>query len=156
LCEPAAGDGVVFFNPPRDDLTNDVEALLAEATRVGAVLLPIALDPAHRRPPGSAGDKQSFDVTAHLRCRELQGDQSTIIGAAIAREALAMTMPTFVQSRLRLFLCHRRDDGEDLAAQVDRALVGLLVMIHRKPPPETQAFRPVLDLFPVQGFEKGH
>ena len=121
-CQPTAGDGVVFFNPPREDLRQEIEELLQEAVRNGAVLLPIAMDAAHRRPPGAAGDRQSFDVVDHIRRRELPDDRLHVIGAAFAREALSMTMPTFVQSRLRIFLCHRRADGEALTAAVDRAL----------------------------------
>ena len=121
-CEPADGDGVVFFNPPREDLATEVEALLAEAVRNGAVILPIAMESGHRRPPGAAGDRQSFDVVDQLRRRELPEEHSEVLGAAFAREALSMTMPTFVQSHLRIFLCHRRADGENLTAAVDREL----------------------------------
>jgi hypothetical protein len=121
-CQPADGDGVVFFNPPREELRDEVEALLAQAARDGAVLLSIAMDPAHRRPPGRAGEHQSFDVVDQLRRRELPADRLAVLGAAFAREALSVTMPTFVQSRLRIFLCHRRADGEHLTAAVDRAL----------------------------------
>ncbi len=121
-CQPSAGDGVVFFNPPREDLAGEVQALLDEALRAGAVLLPIAMDAEHRRPPGAAGERQSFDVHDQLRRRELPPERPQLLGAAFAREALSMTMPTFVQSRLRIFLCHRRADGEQLTAAVDRAL----------------------------------
>jgi hypothetical protein len=121
-CEPSDGDGVVFFNPPRPEHDEEIEALLADAARNGAVLLPIAMDAEHRRPPGAAGEMQSFDVVDHIRRRELQDEQLVVIGAAFAREALSMTMPTFVQSHLRIFLCHRRTDGEVPTAEVDRAL----------------------------------
>jgi hypothetical protein len=122
MCEPTQGDAVIFFNPPRADLGAEVEGVLEEAARNGAVLLPIAMDAEHRRPPGAAGDKQSFDVVDHLRRRELGEDQLAVIGVAFAREAMSMTMPTFVQSHLRIFLCHRRADGETSTALVDRAL----------------------------------
>jgi hypothetical protein len=121
-CTPGQGDAVVFFNPPRSEYADNVEALLHEAAGAGAVLLPIALEPHQRRPPGTVGDKQSFDVTDQLRRRELPADRLEPIGAAFAREAMSMIMPTFVRTRLRLFLCHRRSDGEELTARVDRAL----------------------------------
>jgi hypothetical protein len=124
-CNPAAGDGVVFFNPPRTDYASDVEALLEEAAREGAVLIPIAMDAEHRQPPPAAGEAQSFDVVDQIRRRELHGAPFEVIGAAFAREALSMTMPTFVQSRLRLFLCHRRADGEEMTARLDGALTNL-------------------------------
>jgi hypothetical protein len=121
-CVPGEGDAVVFFNPPRSDHAKDIEALLDEAAAAGAVLLPIALEPGDRRPPGSVGDKQSFDVTDQLRRRELPKERLEPVGAAFARDALSMIMPTFVRTRLRLFLCHRRSDGEDLTARIDKAL----------------------------------
>jgi hypothetical protein len=121
-CQPSDGDGVVFFNPPREEHKEDIELLLQEAVRTGAVLLPIAMDTENRRPAGAGGEIQSFDVVDQLRRRELTGEQLPVIGAAFAREALGATMPTFALSRLRIFLCHRRSDGETLTAQLDRAL----------------------------------
>ncbi|HTB51116.1 MAG TPA: TIR domain-containing protein [Solirubrobacteraceae bacterium] len=121
-CQPSDGDGVVFFNPPLDEHAQAVDLLLAEATEAGAVILPIAMDSEHRRPPGAAGELQSFDVVDQLRRRELTAEQLPIVGAAFAREALGVTMPTFVKSRLRIFLCHRRRDGEAVTAELDAAL----------------------------------
>ncbi|MCU1678168.1 MAG: hypothetical protein JWM93_2926 [Frankiales bacterium] len=122
-CNPGDNDGVVFFNPFLAEHADDAEALLERAAEAGAVLLPIAMDSVHRRPPTAASKQQSFDVADHLRRRSLPDDRLRIIGHAFSREALSMTMPTYVQSRLRLFLCHRREDGEDLAALTDEALV---------------------------------
>lgn len=121
-CQPGDGDGIVFFNPPTDEHTDAVELLLSEAARTGAVILPIAMSSEHRRPPGAVGELQSFDVIDHLRRRELTSEQLPIIGAAFAREARGATMPTFVKSRLHIFLCHRRSDGEASTAHVDAAL----------------------------------
>ncbi len=122
-CRPHPGDGVVFFNPPRDEHADAVEMLLSEAAHAGAVILPIAMSAEHRRPPGAAGELQSFDVVDHLRRRELSDEQLPIIGAAFAREARGATMPTFARSRLRIFLCHRRSDGETPTAQLGDALL---------------------------------
>jgi hypothetical protein len=121
-CEPGPEDGVVFFNPLRADAAADAEDLLVRARREGAVVLPIAMESEHRRPPEAAGDRQSFDVVDQLRRRELTDDQLAVVGVAFARGALSVIMPTFVQSRLRLFLCHRRSDGEQLTALVDQHL----------------------------------
>lgn len=120
--EPAAGDGVVFFNPPRADGTDEIEALLTRASAAGAVILPIALREADRRPPGGAGDRQSFDVVDHSRRRELVADQRGVVARAFGREALSRLQPTYNKDRLRVFLCHRRADGEGLVALVDRKL----------------------------------
>ncbi len=113
---------MVFFNPPCNEYAGAVELLLAEARGAGAVILPIAMAVEHRRPAGAAGELQSFDVVDQLRRRELTSEQLSIIGAAFAREALGVTMPTFVKSRLRIFLCHRRRDGEVVTAELDAAL----------------------------------
>jgi SLOG cluster3 family/TIR domain len=121
-CAPGPGDAIIFFNPPCAEHAEAIEELLDEGVAAGAVLLPIALDPDDRRPPGSAGDKQSFDVTDQLRRRDLPDDRLEPIGATFAREAMSMIMPTFVRTRLRLFLCHRRSDGEALTARIDQSL----------------------------------
>jgi hypothetical protein len=121
-CEPSSEDGLVFFNPPREGVAEDIAALIARAKDRGAVILPIALTAAGRRPPEAASTRQSFDVIDQLRRRELDESQLGVIGAAFAREALSMLMPTYVQSRLRLFLCHRRVDGEEAVSHLDRAL----------------------------------
>jgi hypothetical protein len=121
-CEPGEADGVVFFNSPRPEFAAEVGALLERAAAAGTVILPIAMDPEDRRPVGAASDHQSFDVADQLRRRDLADDQLALIGAAFAREALSATMPTYMQSRLRIFLCHRREDGEGTTASVDQAL----------------------------------
>jgi hypothetical protein len=101
---------------------DEAEDLLARAAASGAVLLPVAMDAERRLPPAVASDRQSFDVVDHLRRRELADDQLAVVGAAFAREALSLTMPTYAQSRLRLFLCHRREDGEEVSARLDSVL----------------------------------
>jgi hypothetical protein len=121
-CEPRAGDAVIFINPPRDSLAAEVDELLERGAAAGAVLLPVAMDQAHRLPPVPAAEAQSFDVVDQLRRRELQDDHLAVLGATLAREAMAMVMPTFVRARLRVFLCHRRADGEGLTPALDRAL----------------------------------
>lgn len=121
-CEPGPEDGLVFFNPPREYVAEGITDLIERARERGAVILPVALTATGRRPPEAASSRQSFDVVDHLRRRELDESQIGVVGAAFAREALSMLMPTYVQSRLRLFLCHRRADGEEAVAHLDRAL----------------------------------
>jgi hypothetical protein len=120
--EPTAADGVIFVNPPRADVASEVEELLERATNAGAVVLPVALDEAGRRPPGAVAERQSFDVVDHRRRRGLTADQRGTLARAFAREALSRLQPTFTKDRLRLFLCHRRLDGEGLVARVGAKL----------------------------------
>lgn len=123
--ELTAADGIIFFNPLRDEFSDQVEALLDRAVAAGAVPLPIALRAEWRRPPGAVGEFQSFDVVDHRRRRALSEDQSGTIANAFAREALSRIQPTYSKDRLRLFLCHRREDGEDLVARLGARLDAL-------------------------------
>lgn len=120
--EPTGEDGVVFFNPPRPDVADVVEALLRRASAAGSVILPVAMREADRRPPGAVGDRQSFDVVDHRRRRELVADQRGVVPRVFGREALSRLQPTYSKDRLRVFLCHRRADGEGIVALIDRKL----------------------------------
>jgi hypothetical protein len=120
-----AADGVIFFNPIREEFSDRVEALLDRAATAGAVPLPIALRAEWRRPPGAVGEFQGFDVVDHRRRRALSEDQSGTIANAFAREALSRIQPTYSKDRLRLFLCHRREDGEELVARLGARLDAL-------------------------------
>lgn len=120
--EPTAADGVVFFNPLSPQAARDVEEFLARASEVGAVIFPIALAAEWRRPPGAVGEAQSFDLVDQLRLRELDQEQLETVAAALARQVLGQIQPTYSRSRLRLFLCHRREDGENLVAAIGARL----------------------------------
>jgi hypothetical protein len=139
--DPGPADGVVFFNPLFASAEVEVEALLDRGAKAGAVLLPIALREEWRRPPGAAGEFQSFDLVEQRRVRELGPGQIETLGSAFARQALSRLQPTYSRSRLRLFLCHRRADGEGLVA----ALGSWLERLH-----EGLVFR---DLIKVQAGE---
>jgi SLOG cluster3 family/TIR domain len=120
--EPTAADGVVFFNPLTPEAKDDVEEFLGRASEAGAVVFPIALSAEWRRPPGAVGEAQSFDLVDQLRLRELDQEQLETVAAAFARQVLGQIQPTYSRSRLRLFLCHRREDGEDLVAAIGARL----------------------------------
>lgn len=120
---PGPSDGVIFFNPSElESVPNATSAFLERAATAGAVLLPIALDEGSRQPPSPATEQQSFDVVDHLRRRSLPTSFIHPAAEAFAREAISRVQPTCSRDRLRLFICHRRQDGEGLAAWLDRAL----------------------------------
>lgn len=121
-CTPGPEDGVVFFNPLSAEHHADAETVLTSAVSAGTVIIPVALRSEDREPPAVVSSRQSFDVVDHLRRRELGEDQLAVVGTALAREVLSRVMPTFIQARVRLFLCHRRVDGEALTGAIDRAL----------------------------------
>lgn len=123
--DPGAADGVIFFNPLSEERDTEVEQLLARASAAGAVILPIALREEWRRPPGAVGEFQSFDVVEQRRSRGLAQEQIATVANGFARQALSRVQPTYSRDRLRLFLCHRREDGEGLAAEVGQRLDAL-------------------------------
>lgn len=120
---PASGDGVIFFNPePRAGVSPAVATLLDQALAVGAVVLPVALSEQTRQPPAPVEEMQSFDVTEHCALRQLPPGAYRVIAQEFARRALARVQPTLTKDGLRLFLCHRRVDGEGLVRRLDQTL----------------------------------
>jgi hypothetical protein len=119
---PQAPDGVVFFCPAGSAVGGEVEGLLRRAVQSGAVVLPVALNEACRQPPAVVSHGQSFDVVDQLRRRDLPAAGLSVVAKAFGREVMSKIQPTYSKDRLRLFLCHRRSDGEHKAAMVDQAL----------------------------------
>lgn len=120
LTNVGSDDGVVFVIG--DDPTQEAVDFLGLAKNKGAVIMPIALDAPHRRPPDVVGAAQSFDVVDAVRRAGLSPGHQQWAARAFARLALSRLAPTCFRSRLRLFLSYRRADGEDLTAELDRAL----------------------------------
>lgn len=120
LANAGPDDGVAFVIG--DAPTPETVDFLEGAKTAGAVILPIALDTPHRRPPDVVEAAQSFDVVDVLRRAGLSPDHQSWAARAFARMALARLAPTCFRSRLRLFLSYRREDGEGLTAELDKAL----------------------------------
>jgi SLOG cluster2/TIR domain len=119
----AYGDGFIFANPiSSQGLSEAADAALGEARQAGAVILPIATTADSRRPPDGIEQAQSFDVVDAARQRGMPTNAYRTVAHAFSRQALARLAPTMASDRVRLFLCHRRSDGEDLVAAVDRVL----------------------------------
>ncbi|MHB8290595.1 MAG: SLOG domain-containing protein [Acidimicrobiales bacterium] len=121
--EAQYGDGVAFANPePGKEITEAARAFLEQAESVGAVILPVAMSAETRDPPPVVSVRQSHDVVDSLRRRDLPPDALTVAAHEFSRIALARILPTMALGNVRLFLCHRRFDGEELAAAVDKEL----------------------------------
>lgn len=120
LARAGADDGVALVIG--DALTAEAADFLERAKASGAVILPIALDADHRRPPDVVAAAQSFDVADALRRAGLSPEHETWAARQFARIALARLAPTCFRNRLRLFLSYRRQDGEGLTAELDKAL----------------------------------
>jgi BMFP domain-containing protein YqiC len=117
------GDGVVFANPePGQEITEAARAFLEQAESVGAVVMPIAMSAGTRNPPPVVSVHQSHDVADAFRRRDLPTDALAAVAHEFSRIALARVLPTLALGNVRLFLCHRRTDGEELAAAIDKEL----------------------------------
>jgi hypothetical protein len=110
--EPAPGDAVVFFNhSPEVQYQADIFRILESQ----AGIFPIAMSKELRIPPTPARNCQSFDVRNELRHRGLDDSNAATVAGVLARGVLASLQPTLSQVKMRLFLSHRRADGEELA-----------------------------------------
>jgi hypothetical protein len=118
--EPDAGDAVVIFNREDAHYLDRVTQFLQRAVRESAKVLPVAISAEARRPPTAAGVVQSFDLPEQLRQRALSPSQVETIAKVFARQMLSILKPTLVSEPMRLFLSHRRLDGEDLTAAFTR------------------------------------
>jgi TIR domain/SLOG cluster3 family len=120
LAAPGPDDGVAFVigDAPMPEAVD----FLGRAQASGAVILPIALDVEHRRPPEVVEAAQSFDVADALRRAGLPNTHRSQAARAFTRTALARLAPTCFRGRLRIFVSYRREDGEGLASELDKAL----------------------------------
>lgn len=108
-------DWIVTVNPPADFAGAEVLALFERAATVGAGFMPVAMQEATRSPVGAAAAVQSFDVIDELRRRHLTHAQLGTVASALARTIVARVQPTLCKEHMRLFVSHRRLDGEELA-----------------------------------------
>lgn len=115
-------DAVVINNENSDHLPAPVLEFLERATQANAQIFPFAFSPDVRIPPGIITARQSFDITERQRLFAYADHILTPIAQQFAREILAATLPTLYRVRGRLFLSHRRIDGETIAAEIDAQL----------------------------------
>src|SRR5580704_8340902 len=110
--EPRAEDAIIFFN---HDPGLPYGAGILRVVEGAAKLFPVAASRDLRMPPASVSKNQSFDVRHELDLRGLREANAGTVAAVFVRAVLASLQPTLSQFRMRLFLSHRRADGEDLA-----------------------------------------
>ena len=109
-------DGVVVFNRADQEYPEAVLSVLEDAQKVRADIFPVAMEPATRPPAKVVQDRQSFDVTEQLRHRKLGQANIATVATAFARAVVCDLQPTLSKQRMRLFISHRRFDGEEIAA----------------------------------------
>lgn len=120
---PGSADGLLLANPAEEQaLPEAVFDLVERAKAAGTVVLPVALEPGRRRPPAPVKAAQSYDVHDRLRLRSLPPSALPVIAQELSRTILSLVQPTLTKDSLRLFLCHRRADAEDITRRLDQAL----------------------------------
>jgi hypothetical protein len=110
------GDSVIFFNRADQDYDPALIRFLESAVRASADLLPVAVAASMRLPPPPASGYQSFDLTEQIRHRNLPEANVGTVAVAFARTLICRLQPTLSMERMRLFISHRRLDGEEIAA----------------------------------------
>jgi len=115
-------DALVLFNRPDDGYDASLRSLFEEAAGAGLEVFPVALAEGARVPPSELSDKQSFDVTDQLRRRNLDEINVRTVAVVLARAVVSRLQPTLCQEGLRLFISHKRSDGEAPAAAFHKLL----------------------------------
>jgi hypothetical protein len=123
---PGGADAVVVFNPSASTAFRPtVRALLDRALADGALVLPVALDEHRQQPRVPLADLCPFAVHEVLSRLNLSPSQLGIAGDEFARRVLVELWPTCSKRQLQLFVSYRRSDAEQIARELDRALLDL-------------------------------
>jgi len=107
----ASSDALVFFNAPKGSYPSWVSQLLQSNVQA----FPIAITKDDRFPGSEQSRRQSFDVPDELARRGITEENIATVAAAFCRAMLAKIEPTLSQYDMRIFLSHRRADGEIVA-----------------------------------------
>ncbi|MGB9179681.1 MAG: TIR domain-containing protein [Pyrinomonadaceae bacterium] len=118
-----ANDALIFFNRTDQNYDPALLALFEAAEKAQIEVFPIACTLESRVPPTQVSTRQSFDVKEQLRQRGLAEANVKTIAVALARVVISRMQPTLSKERMRLFISHRRYDGEELAATVYEELI---------------------------------
>jgi 6-pyruvoyl-tetrahydropterin synthase len=125
---PSRNDIFVIFNKDNQSYSDNIISLLSEIVDVKSQkelrtdLIPIAMTVDNRVPPSMVHQVQSFDVTEQLRHRSLNDSYISTVAISLARTIVARLQPTLSKDRMKLFISHRRLDGENVAASFYSAL----------------------------------
>jgi hypothetical protein len=121
-------DLLVFFNRHDQNYSKNFISLLKEFADSKSSkdqktdIIPVAITKETRVPPEEINLIQSFDVTDHIRRRRLELEQMPLIAVSLARTIITRMQPTLSKDNMKLFISHRRLDGEEIAAAFCREL----------------------------------
>jgi hypothetical protein len=107
--ELGKNDALIIFN------SGQYPSFVQRLLTARAVIFPVAIDTTLRFPGKGASHRQSFDIPDELARRGQTAASVATVAMAFVRVLLAQVQPTVSRCALRLFLSHRRPDGENLA-----------------------------------------
>jgi hypothetical protein len=117
---------LVVFNPPAGQpYQSAVRDLVDHALRLGAVIMPVAMEAANAAPPEPLEERRAFDVDDVLRRRDLPASAFDTAGDELARRLVAKLWPTCAPERLQLFLSYRTAESSRLTRALAQALDNL-------------------------------
>ncbi|MFE3898553.1 MULTISPECIES: TIR domain-containing protein [unclassified Priestia] len=134
---PTHHDVVVFFNKSDQDYSSGIINFLNDvidgksANQVRNDVIPIAIGKDMRIPPLVISQVQSFDLVDELRRRSLSSEYHPLIATSLARTVITRLQPTLSKDNMKLFISHRRLDGEEIAAAICKELRGRVDQVFR-------------------------
>ena len=115
-------DVLIFFNNNSSDYPQYFIEFLEEAKNKQCSIFPIAISENHRQPPCIVSCVQSYDIVEQLHKRKLMVAQVDTIATVFSRDIVSILQPTLTRKNMKLFLSHRRLDGEHIAGAFHDAL----------------------------------
>lgn len=134
---PTNHDIVVFFNREDQDYSDEFINFLNDvivrksANQVRQDVLPMAIGKGMRIPPSIVSQVQSFDLVDELRRRSLSSEYYPLIATSLARTVITRLQPTLSKDNMKLFISHRRLDGEEIASAFCKELRGRAEQVFR-------------------------
>ena len=119
----ASAHGVGFYATTDSDAFDEPLAqFLRRAVDRGAAVVPIAIDPVHRRLPDPVAGHVVFAAYDWLEKRELPPESLASVARLYAWQLLAASRPTFASEDVHVFLSYARGSSEGLARHLAEAL----------------------------------
>lgn len=108
---------LIYFVPVKETngkIRQNIEKILREAVKNNWKVYPIAPDKENRFPSEVVDTSQSYDIINEINQRKLNGDYFNLIGKCFARVAIVSYFTASFKKETKIFLSHRRKDGEDI------------------------------------------
>lgn len=111
-------DSIAYFNNDSRSYDTHINDFLEMGKQVGSKIYPVAIDVPSRAPTKVIGNINSFDVTEVIKTRKLTWSNFSYVAKDLSRKIITHTLPTLVNKKIKLFISHRRSDGEELARNI--------------------------------------